>query len=391
MTEALSHLWRQEPRVVGDDIVLSSVFEGPRTGRSELWYKIPGSSQSLITNHFDSFVVANIFLIMQEGGLCHVHENVTFTLLRNLTEFQTAWASWRPEKYRFAQIVADGMAECAAPPAQSCIAAFSGGIDSTFTMFRHRLDKCEQHWRRNIEAGVFVHGFDIPLSQEDAFLRACERMRDTLETVGCNLITMSTNLQALNIEWDDTHIAGIASSLMLLSGRYSEGLIASGSSYHKLLIPWGSNPITDHLLSSKHFQIVHDGAGYTRIQKRENIRAWPEGFHNMRICFSAEKRDENCGQCSKCLTDILHMRILQKEIPKSFPHTSDSAIKNLQVRNDGELNGFDSLVASARKRGISDNWVNILDTRVRQLKAERRASDKNSLQASSSWLGRLFR
>ncbi|MBC7999599.1 MAG: hypothetical protein IAF58_16730, partial [Leptolyngbya sp.] len=261
-----------------------------------------------------------------------------------------------------------GLEESQKPNSQTAVAAFSGGIDSTFTIYRHRLDKCDRHWRRNIDAGVFVHGFDIPLVQEDAFKRASARMRKTLKTLDTDLITMSTNLQALNIEWDDTHIAGVASSLMLLSGQYSEGLIASGSSYHKLLIPWGSNPITDHLLSTKNFQIVHDGANFTRIQKREEIRGWPEGFHDLRICFSAERRDENCGKCSKCLTDILHMRILGVEIPKSFPNPSDLAIKNLQVRNLGELNGFDSLVASARKHGNNDRWVEILARRVQELK-----------------------
>ncbi|NET10990.1 MAG: SH3 domain-containing protein, partial [Symploca sp. SIO2B6] len=37
--------------------------------------------------------------------------------------------------------------------------------------------------------------------------------------------------------------------------------------YQSLKLPWGTNPITDGLLSSKTFQSIHDGAAFTRLEK----------------------------------------------------------------------------------------------------------------------------
>ncbi len=41
-----------------------------------------------------------------------------------------------------------------------------------------------------IKACLFVHGFDIPLSDIDAFERAAARFRMTLSTTGLEVITM---------------------------------------------------------------------------------------------------------------------------------------------------------------------------------------------------------
>src|SRR4030095_6018369 len=293
-----TQLWLEEPEESGDSITLATTIESPKRGRCRLWYRVPREFSSLIGTGCDPFVVGNIFLIMSEGAECTVHGQVSPSLLRDLTEFQAAWASWRPDRYKQVEITATLEREQpAADPPGLAVAAFTGGVDSCFTMYRHRTGLCDKRWQRNIEAGLLVHGFDIPLEQEQAFERAANRIRQTLSRVGAKLITMSTNLQSLNIEWDDTHIAGVASCLMLLKGRYREGLVASSHSYGELPIPcWGSNPVTHHLLSSSSFKIVHDGAGVKRSKKVRAITSWTEGFENLRICYSAERRDENCGE-----------------------------------------------------------------------------------------------
>src|SRR4030095_5164857 len=262
MSASKLHLWVQEPVTDGDSVTLSAVIESPSRGRQTLWYKIPNEHSALVSSSCDPFLVGNIFLITSEGADCRFHGNVSPSLLRNLAEFQSAWSVWRPGKYEQVDISADKESEeCEAESDAGALAAFSGGVDSTFTVFRHRTNKCPKAWTRSIEACLFVKGFDIPLDHDEAFQRACSKIETTLSKMSVNLITMSTNLQALNIEWDDTHVAGLASALMLFKHRYTEGLIASGCAYSRLVLPWGSNPITDHLLSSSSFRIVHDGAG----------------------------------------------------------------------------------------------------------------------------------
>lgn len=377
MTRSKTNIWIEEPVVDGNCTTFSAIIEDPSNERQTLWYKIPSSYSHLASNSSDAFIVANIFFIMKAGVDCHFHGNLSSSLLENLAEFQAAWAAWRPERYKQVEICADTEAEeTVAEPRAVALAAFSGGVDSTFTVFRHTIGECPKPWRRNIEACLFVNGFDIPLQDPDAFNRACKKIEDTLSAVGVKLIKMSTNMQAMNIEWDDTHIAGLASALMFFKSSFNEGLIASGCAYGGLVIPWGSNPITDHLLSSSSFRIVHDGAALKRLEKINILSAWPDGYDNLRVCFSAEKRDENCGACAKCVMDILLMRMKGIPQPASYPELTDAKLANLLIPTPHQLTGFGSVVKKAREAGIKDAWVSILDKRLAQLK--RVATKKNS-------------
>jgi len=366
MSARKTHIWREEPKISSDgSVTLDTIIESPLLGNSKLWFKIPGEFSLLVTTSCDPLLVANLFLLMQEGADCIVHGQVSPSLLKNITEFQAAWACWRPGKYRQVEIIADEEAEGAeAQEPELAICAFTGGADSCYTMFSHKTGTCSKRWRRNIEAGLMVHGYDIPLEQEAAFERAASVARKTLSSLDVKLITMSTNLLALNPEWEDTHIAGIASCLMLFQHRYGEGLIASGPDYGALAIPWGSSPITDHLLSSNAFKIVHDAAGVTRIQKFKAIAKWHEGFSNLRVCFSAKDRDQNCGVCTKCAFAIMALQNHGLSVPTSFPQPLDATLINLDVTSAQDVEGYKKLIVSARKANLTEQWVNVLSQRI---------------------------
>ncbi len=63
------------------------------------------------------------------------------------------------------------------------IAAFSGGVDSTYTIWRHTMGGAERLTRK-IEAGLLVHGFDIPLEQVQQFERCFNRRQKNVEQCG---------------------------------------------------------------------------------------------------------------------------------------------------------------------------------------------------------------
>lgn len=359
-----SHIWIEEPQIEGSTTTLSAVVESPSRGRLKLWYRIP-TAVAPRSESADAFVVGNIFLLMADGSDTSVHAPVSASLLRNLYEFQAVWQSWRPGKYKQIELTPDSeAAETKAKPDNLSIAAFTGGVDSCFTMYRYKGGTCEPTARRNVDAGLFVQGFDIPLEQKEAFDRASERISKTLASLGAGLITMSTNLKELNIEWDDTHIVGIASCMHLLKERYSEGLIGSSHTYDKLSIPWGSNPISDHLLSDANFKIVHDGAAFSRKQKVESILGWAEGFDNLRVCYSAHNADENCGRCLKCTFLIFLLRNMKVAVPPSFPHLTDDVICTLGEILDSNLEGYKKVVLSAKRHGIENSWVNVLSEQI---------------------------
>lgn len=369
MSSSTTHIWIEEPVGLNEETTYSAVIEAPNKERQTLWFKIPSKHAHLAVCSLDAFAVANIFLLMKEGFDCRFHGNLSPSLLRNLSEFQSVWQVWRPERYKQIEIIPDSQCEeTVAHERTNAIAAFSGGVDSTHTIYRHTIGSCPKPWKREIKSGLFVHGFDIPLSAPDAFERAVKPIESTLAAVGIDLITMSTNLQAMNIEWDDTHIAGLASTLMFFKNNFNEGLVASGCAYNGLVLPWGSNPITDHLLSSKNFGIVHDGASVKRAEKIRQLTQWSDGYDNLRICFSAEKRDENCGICAKCVMDILLTRFHGIPQSKAIPELTDAKLAVLNIPTPHQIAAFDNVARAAKEKGITAPWVRILETRLKEQK-----------------------
>ncbi len=129
------------------------------------------------------------------------------------------------------------------------LVAFSGGVDSCFTAFRHARPTTTRFPCR-VTAGIMVHGFDIPLDEPATFTSAFERSGTMLSSLGLESIPMATNYRTEVAEWTHSFGAALASCLMLFSGRFKAGLIGQGLTYGELsLLHEGSNPLTDPLLS----------------------------------------------------------------------------------------------------------------------------------------------
>ncbi len=61
---------------------------------------------------------------------------------------------------------------------------------------------------------------------------------------------------------------------MLLNGRFGRALIGSTYTYSEIGLKWGSNALSDRLLSSDKMTVVHDGAETGRGSKMVAIRQW---------------------------------------------------------------------------------------------------------------------
>lgn len=359
-----THIWSEEAVEADGSITLSITIEYPNEqSRSRLWYKIPAEFGSLLTDSCDPFVVAMILPAMFYAAPLVVHGKVSPSLLQNLEEFQAAWACWRPNFYKPIEISAEVEQEVQKPPSEIAIAAFSGGVDSCFTAFRHHV-KPRRRFQRNLQAGLMVHGFDIPLEEQQAFDGAAQKSRAILSSLGLKLIAIATNYRQIEqtLRWEDAYGPAVASSLMLFQNSYSIGLIASAFSYHNLLLPRGSNPVTDTLLSNKAFQLIHDGAGYTRLEKIQKIGNWKEARQNLRVCWQGAQKDRNCGQCEKCIRTILGFRVLDLGLPACFEQdVTDSQISGIQGLS--EIQRYDlQLILEAAKDSVSDSWVTALET-----------------------------
>ncbi len=391
-----THLW-QEAAEVDSYTTVSVTIEHPNQTRDRLWYRMSSEYSSLITQSCDPFVVATIFLAMQQRTDVVVHGEVSPSLLQNLAEFQAVWTCWCPKRYRQVEITADVEREQLKADSNKAIAAFSGGVDSCFTVFRHSTKRCGRIGR-NLQAGLMVQGFDIPLEQQETFDRAAEKSRAMLASLGMELIPIATNFRELEQDWEDAHGTGIASCLMLFQRGFEAGIIASSDPYDALNLPYGSNPVSDWLLSSQSFQIVHDGASFNRIEKIREIANWPEVPANLRVCWEGSQKDRNCGRCEKCIRNILAFRVLGLGLPPCFEQdVTDSQILGIKNLKKSQLIELDPIIAAARSAGISDSWVTALDRcisrerRIATLKEFNDALKKRLSPTQRKLLGKLRR
>lgn len=358
------HIWKEDTTRIGDVCTISATIESPFIQRQRIWYQLPMAFEPYLTDSCDAFLIAIIFAAMKEASDVFVHGELSPSLLQNLAEFQAAWSCWKPEKYRQIEISAETEKEPASQShTQGAVAAFTGGIDSCFTVLRHQRGLCDRHWRRDIKAGLMVHGFDIFLNQINVFKTVSERARATLSSLNVELITIATNCKTFLPEWEDTHVAGLASCFTLLSGLYAEGLIASGRSYGNLFLPWGSNPITDPFFSSKNFHIVHDGASYTREQKTKIVASWPEACESLRVCNAPQERVGNCGRCHKCIKTWLLFRLGGINPPSCLPADfSEEHILSTEANQDEDFAEY--IRNKAIEIGVQAPWVDALNRQL---------------------------
>ncbi len=381
------HVWPQPPRLAGGWVILTAdVVLGD--DRHRLWYRLPDYLQGAVPTHHNHWVLATLFLAMGRGADLHIHGVVDRTLLINLVEFQAAWIAWQPH-YQMVNITADQELDIPPVDNMATVMAFSGGVDSCFTLWRHTQGAVDRQ-RQPLQAGVMVHGFDIPLDQVQVFESALAKGKQILDSVGIELIVIATNFRELPMDWEDSHGAAIVSCLTLLDRRFNAALIASGPSYKSLVFPQGSNPLSDHYLSSLALPVIHDGAGYSRLEKIQAIATWPEMRQNLRVCWQGAQLDTNCCQCEKCIRNILSFRVWGAGLPECFPQdASNEQIQALEVPQAQLEVDFIPIARLARSRNINDSWVDALEKCIR--KHQRRYAIKTAIAAFKQQLPRSIK
>ncbi|MDX2211980.1 MAG: hypothetical protein SFY66_01705 [Oculatellaceae cyanobacterium bins.114] len=361
------HLWQEEAIATDEFITLSATIEFPQQPRKLLWYRIPRKYGSYLTQSCDPFVIATLFMAMNQAADLVVHSTVSPSLLSHLEEFQTAWSCWRSTKYHTIAIQAETEQEQQKANAEErAITAFSGGVDSCYTVLSHRRGIGRKH-QRNLKTGMIVHGFDIPLKQTDSFDKAVANARNMLSSMEMDLIPVATNFrQVVKLDWEDVFGTAIASCLMLFQNYYTTGLIPSSHSYYDVDFRYGSNPLTDSLLSSQSFEIVHDGIESRREKKIQHISTWDEASHHLRVCWEGAEKYRNCGQCEKCIRDILNFRVVGIDAPSCFDRTvTNQEIRSIRVRH-AQLDALKDVLQAAQQANISDSWVQALEQAIRR-------------------------
>lgn len=360
-------------------VVQQSTGEGTRrtlriTGGSsdlEIFFDLLGERDIPEPTVLDGFVGGMIFYVMKTGLPLHVQGSMSRAALRNLYEYQSVWARWKPESYKQVEIIPSSIVERITSKPDKAISAYSGGVDSIFTALRHRLG-----WLGNasypLQAGLLVQGFDIPLANTAQFNQLIERIQPFADEVGITFKKMRTNMREVSGQyWGDSHLVQLACCLHNFSHEFDSALIGSGQPYNALILPDGTTPITDHLLSGAQMNIVHDGAAYARSEKVAAISKHATAIKVLKVCWEGADAAANCGKCEKCMRTRMNLAASGLMSPPCFATPFDPAmIPRINIKNAIQLNEWSTLYRYVKERGIDAPWVELLEKRIARAKKQ---------------------
>lgn len=275
----------------------------------ELCFKFPLANEDYISDRSDGFLIAMILMAMQAGEDIHVKGVVSPRLLTGLCEYQRTFNLWFPRRFRTVEINCESLLPSVIEgDNRAVVSAFSGGIDSFFTLWSHHPCN-DDNSETQISHALFSHGFDISLDENESFTKARQLYEDMLRDLNIGLLVASSNIHEFDTrrDWGIFHGTTLISMAHILGRRTIRFYVPSSHTYGNL-IPWGSDPRIDHLLSTESMEVVHDGAGFTRVEKTDVISGWPETYNKLRVCPQADGVN-NCSRCEKCLRTMVTLEL----------------------------------------------------------------------------------
>ncbi len=306
-----------------------------------LWFRFPAQYQ--VSARGDAFLVAALLPAMATGQPLIIENSapVSPKLLQGAGQLQDIYSQWWPFCRRV-EIQAQ------AAPAEPCnpgvLAFFSGGVDSCYTLLKHRAE---------ITALAFIHGADIPLSSAALHDQALTANQRVATRFGKNLVPVSTNVRSLidgykPLAWPHFHGAALFSVAVALA--FPKVYVPSTHTYAEYLgYPHGTHPMTDHLWGTEATQIVHDGAEARRTEKLRKVGEDADLLNGLRVCWESD--EYNCGKCEKCLRTMISLRLLGLPSTSFPPLRSMDAVANVWISDENEKAFIADNLALAEERG----------------------------------------
>jgi len=280
----------------------------PPDGTEEVVFEYPAQFADWISHRSDGFVAALILRAMELREPIEVRAPISARFANGLAAYQRTFAAWF--SHRLAPVEVRAPVEPARPqPAAATVTAFSGGVDSFYTLWSHGREN-EPEEASRITHALFVHGLDLPLTWTPAYDTACALYADCMRGLGIHLIPASTNVKAFlpRTDWGLFH-GGATIGAALVLDRGVRRFYMPASHTNGNLMPWGSDPRVDPLLSTESLEVVHDGAEVTRLHKTMVIGGWPPTFGRLRVCVSADPSVPNCCRCEKCVRTMTTLEL----------------------------------------------------------------------------------
>jgi hypothetical protein len=284
---------------------------------NELWFKFPENYRDHITVRSDSFATSLLLLAMYYNEALVVKGEISPHLAYGLGEWQQIFHACYPKQFRIVDLQFDRLETTTKLESQGKVAAaFSGGLDSLYTLWRH-IPSNQPILQAQLTHAIFIHGFDIALSQSEKYRILFERYSGELEPLGVTLLNVQTNaalFSRFRIKWELTHGGVLIGTALLFSRLLGRFYVNSTHAYRDFRSDpiLGSSILTDHWLSTETLEIIHFGSSHQRIEKMAALAGWPIAQRTLRVCSNPNNNDftSNCGRCTRCLLSKTRLELL---------------------------------------------------------------------------------
>ena len=346
-----------------DDLIVDDLQES--LGAASASVKLRGSAESIsyswtpVSNAVvsDAVFAACLLPAMASASL-RVAGPVSPRLLSSAKRIQEIFHAWAPDELHPITVEAEPREHSSPEPGTQVACFFSAGVDSFYSTLKHHDE---------LDALIFVHGFDVGRSDEILRERVTAGVRNAAAELGKPLVEVETNLRAFSdqhVNWEFLHGPALASVALLLQKTFRRVYVPSTLSYRQL-IPWGSHPLVDPLWSTESLELVHDGAESSRFQKMERIACSEAALRWLHVCWRNPGGAYNCGRCSKCMRTMAELeglgvlsrsktfppKVDRRHLRRTFVPSGpiDRALWNDTIAGLGEL-GADAGLRRAMKR-----------------------------------------
>lgn len=348
---------------------ISCLYEDGSKNKIEIFYEFDRIVPWSENIHLDGHLFAILLHAMERGKNVRVHGTISQMAMRNVEELQSIWQMWRPKTYKKIEILPDRVDTSRIVKTQEkAIAAFSGGVDSIYTAMRHtRL--LPENVRYPLSDALMIHGFDVDIDNISGFKKLVSRVTPILTDLNIKLRTLRTNSRELKLQnWDDSHGLELAACLHMYYDEFAFGLVGSSGPYYNFILPWGSNAVTDRLISGNNLSIIHDGGGSFRTDKVNDIKNYPLACKLLRVCYEDTENSKNCGKCEKCVrTQLAFLAAGAKSIPECFPEGFNlQIIKDVKLYRDGNITDLKKILEYANEHNVTGEWIAVLEKRIEE-------------------------
>jgi len=315
-------------------------------------YQVYYSANVVELNSSSEAAIAMVTLAAMKLGLdIEVDGDVSATFLDNQYRLMEVFCGWFPQ-YRPIEIIGDKVV--ATPVKTGRVGAlFTGGVDSFYTYNKHM---------KEITDLVFVHGYDVRLSDASKRDAVSQMGKELEEKTGVRFIEIETNSIRLFRDYGrwglHAHGYGLGAAVRLLSGCLDKLYIPASFQWDELF-PWASHPETDPLFSDENLTVIHDGCEAVRAEKVAAIADDAVAQKYLRVCTAKIEGQYNCGCCEKCMRTMTSLYAIGKlDSFHAFPDSLNSHnIRSLLVDDDSSRRFVNGNILLLENEGLGSDPV----------------------------------